>query len=260
METSTLIAGRVRSADGTTIAFERSGIGPALILVDPAGAYRGFGPMRSLAEHLAPRFTVVTYDRRGRGESGDTLPYAVEREVEDLAALIAEVGGSAFVYGFSSGALLALHAAAGGLQILKVALLEPPIGVDDDEADAEFTNELARLVADGRRRDAVERFLGSIMPPEVLAEMAPNLPAYEAIAHTFVYDCVLSDATTFDLVRSVPVPTLVIDSEGSTGNLTGWAAAVNEALPNGIHRSLEGEWHGVADEALAAALTEFFLD
>src|SRR5918996_3561530 len=121
----------VRSEDGTSIAYERIGTGPPLVIVDAALGFRGFGPMGELAGLLAGDFMVVTYDRRGRGESTDTPPYAVEREVEDLAALIAAAGGSAFVYGFSSGAVLGLHAAARGLPITKLALLEPPLGVDD---------------------------------------------------------------------------------------------------------------------------------
>jgi len=252
----------VRSADGTTIAFERSGAGQALILVDAAGGYREVGPLRSLAKLLAADFTVFTYDRRGRGGSSDTLPYAVEREVDDLAALVAAAGGSACVYAFSSGGLLAMHAAASGLAIPKLALLEPPIGADEDKsAEADFTRELADLVAAGGRGDAVEHFHTSIgVPVEMVAGMreAPFWPALEAIAHTLVYDSIVSEATSLALVRSVTAPTLVLDSEGSTGDLTGWAAAVVEALPNGSHRSLEGEWHGVADEVLAPVLTEFF--
>ena len=116
---------RVMSRDGTSIAFEQVGSGPSVILIDAAGGFRGFGPMGNLARALAPQFTALTYDRRGRGESTDTLPYAVEREVEDLDALIEAAGGSAFVHGFSSGAVLALHAAAAGLAIPKVAALEP---------------------------------------------------------------------------------------------------------------------------------------
>jgi pimeloyl-ACP methyl ester carboxylesterase len=117
----------IRSADGTEIAFDRSGSGPALVMVDPALGYSGFDNIRGLGALLAADFTVYTYDRRGRGESGDTAPYAVEREVDDLGAVIAAAGGSAFVYGFSSGGLLALHAAAGGLPIRKLAVLEPPV-------------------------------------------------------------------------------------------------------------------------------------
>jgi pimeloyl-ACP methyl ester carboxylesterase len=119
------MANKATSSDGTTIAFERSGEGPALIAVDAAGSYRDFRPLRPPVELLAEHFTVYLYDRRGRGASTDTLPYAVEREVDDLAALIAEAGGSAYVYAMSSGSLLALHAAASGLAIPKLALFEP---------------------------------------------------------------------------------------------------------------------------------------
>lgn len=262
MTTADSTVGYVRSADGTTIAFERSGAGPALILVDAAGAYRAFGPARPLAELLAAEFTVFTYDRRGRGDSTDTLPYAIEREVEDLAALITEAGGSACVYGLSSGALLALQAAASGLPIPKLALFEPPIGTDDDSGGSDFRAELAELVSSGRRGDAVEFFQESIgVPPEMIEQMSPaRRSAMEAIAHTLIYDFMISDETPLELVKSVTAPTLVIDSEGSTGELTGWAAAVVEALPRGTHRSLVGEWHGVPDADLAPVLTEFFLN
>jgi pimeloyl-ACP methyl ester carboxylesterase len=129
--TTQATARAVRSADGTSIAFSRIGTGPELILVDAAAGFRGFGPMGALAAALAPEFTVFTYDRRGRGESADTPPYAVEREVEDLHALIEAAGGSACVYGFSSGAVLALRAAADGLAIEKLALMEPPLELDE---------------------------------------------------------------------------------------------------------------------------------
>lgn len=252
----------VRSADGTTIAFDRSGAGPALILVDAAGHYRDLSSFERLTELLAADFTVVTYDRRGRGGSTDTPPYAVGREVDDLAALIAEAGGSAFVYAVSSGALLALHAAASGLAIRKLALFEPPIGTDEDQsAQSDFTNELAELVAAGRGGDAMEYFHTAIgVPAEMVADMrqAAYWPALEAIAHTLVYDCIISDEMSFELVASVTAPTLIIDSEASTGDLTGWAAAVVDALPNGTHRSMAGQWHGVPDDDLAPVLTEFF--
>jgi pimeloyl-ACP methyl ester carboxylesterase len=254
------VESRVTSRDGTSIAFERVGAGPALILVDAAGNYRDFRPLRAPVERLAADFTVYVYDRRGRGASADTPPYAVEREVEDLAALIGVAGGSAFVYAMSSGCLLALHAAAGGLAIPRLALFEPPI--ESREAaggQSAFTSELAELVAAGRRRDAVEFFQRGIgVPDEILAQMTPPVwAALEAIAPTLVYDSVVSDAMSLALVRSVTVPTLVIASQGSSGDLTGMAATVAEALPNGTHRSLPGDWHGVPDETLAPVLTEF---
>jgi pimeloyl-ACP methyl ester carboxylesterase len=157
---------KVRSVDGTEIAFERHGTGTALILVDAAGHYRAFSSFGGLIGLLAGDFTVYHYDRRGRGESTDRAPYAVEREVDDLAALIKEAGGSAFLYGFSSGALLAAHAAASGLAIPKLALLEPPMASEQDRAaQSAFTAELRQLVAAGRREAAVEHFLSSIGVP-----------------------------------------------------------------------------------------------
>jgi pimeloyl-ACP methyl ester carboxylesterase len=248
----------VTSKDGTPIAYERAGAGPALVLVDPALGYRRFDNVRGLGERLTADFTVYSYERRGRGDSGDTLPYAVEREVEDLAAVIAEAGGRAGVYGFSSGALLALHAAAAGVPIEKLVLMEPPIGTDDDPADSAFTAEMTELVAAGRRREAVERFLAGIgLPAEMLAEMAPMMPALDAVAHTIVYDCLISEATTTELLAKVSTPTLVIDSQGSSDDLTGWAASVAAALPDARHRSLPGGWHGVPVEVLAPVVAEF---
>src|SRR5437016_1477690 len=140
----------VRSEDGTTIAFDRSGAGPALILVGGALQQRAIDPRTAhLAELLAPHFTVFHYDRRGRGDSGDTQPYAVEREVDDLAALIKEAGGSAFVFGMSSGAALALEAARRGLAISKLALYEPPFIVDDSRPPVpeDYVSQLDALVA-----------------------------------------------------------------------------------------------------------------
>jgi pimeloyl-ACP methyl ester carboxylesterase len=255
------VVNRVTSSDGTSIAFERAGAGPALIVVDAAGNYRDFRPLRAPVERLAAELTVYVYDRRGRGASTDTLPYAVQREIDDLAALIAEAGGSANVVAMSSGCLLALHAAAGGLAIPRLALFEPPIEPNEaPTGESDFTTELAELVAAGRRRDAVEFFHRGIgVPEEVMAQMTPPVwAALEAVAHTLVYDCKLSDAMSLRLVRSVTVPTLVVDSQGSSGELTGMAATVVEALPNGTHRSLAGGWHGVPDQTLAPVLTEFF--
>ena len=247
---------KVTSSDGTAIAYERAGAGPALVLVDPALGYRRFDSVRGLGERLTADFTVYSYERRGRGDSGDTPPYAVEREVEDLAAVIAEAGGSASVYGFSSGALLALQAAASGVAIEKLVLMEPPIGTDDDPADAAFTAEITDLVAAGRRREAVERFLED-MPPEVLAGLGGVMPALEAVAPTLVYDCLISNATTTELLAKVPTPTLVLDSQGSSDDLTGWAARVAAALPDARHLSLPGAWHGVPVEVLAPVVRDF---
>jgi pimeloyl-ACP methyl ester carboxylesterase len=252
----------VTSTDGTVIAYERTGQGPALILIDAAGHYREFTSFAGLIHLLAPRFTVYHYDRRGRGRSTDTLPYAVEREIDDLAALINEAGGSASLYAFSSGGLLALHAAATGLPISRMALLEPPIERDEDRsAQRAFTTELANLVAAGRPEDAVEFYLTSIgVPDDIVEDMrgSASWSAMASVAPTLVYDSLISEATSFDLLTSVTLPTLVLDSEGSSDDLIGMAATVAGALPNGSHRSLAGEWHGVSDEVLAPVLIDFF--
>jgi pimeloyl-ACP methyl ester carboxylesterase len=253
----------VTSRDGTVIAFDRTGEGPPVVLVEAAGHYRGFSSFGGLASYLAPELTVYTYDRRGRGESTDTAPYSPDREVEDLAALIAEAGGTAQVYGYSSGALLALRAAAHHLPISRLAVLEPPLQdeAEDGVPGSDLTRELAELVADGRNGDAAQHFHRSIgVPSELLADMrsTPQWAAIEAVAPTLVYDCVISDSTTPTLIRSVHVPTLVLDSQGSGGDLAGWAAAVAAELPRGSHRSLPGGWHGVPDEVLGPVLLEFF--
>jgi pimeloyl-ACP methyl ester carboxylesterase len=250
---------RIASADGTDIAYELLGSGPPLILVEAAGHFRAFSSFDGLAPLLAGSFTVVRYDRRGRGDSGDTRPYAPAREVEDLAALIGVVG-AASVYGFSSGALLAMHAAAAGLAIERLALLEPPLPEEGAARPSELTTALTALAAEGRRADIVERFHEAIgVPAEIIEEMRTS-PAWAhllAAAPTLVYDCVLADATTPDVLRAVTVPALVLDSAGSSDDLTGWAASVARQLPRASHRSLPGEWHGVADDVLAPALIDF---
>jgi pimeloyl-ACP methyl ester carboxylesterase len=251
---------KVISRDGTSIAYERVGSGPALVAVDAAGNYSGFRALPAPVDLLAADFTVYVYDRRGRGASTDTAPYAVEREVEDLAALIDAAGGSAYLYGSSSGGLLALHAAARGLAVPRMALFEPPIEPAETAAgESAFTAELAALVEAGRRHDAVEAFHRGIgVPDEIIAGMPTAVwAALEAVAHTLVYDCRLSDAVSLSLIRSVSVPTLVIDSHGSSGDLARMAAAVVDALPRGSHRSLKGEWHGVPHETLAPVLTGY---
>jgi pimeloyl-ACP methyl ester carboxylesterase len=257
----------VRSLDGTVIATQRTGPpdGPVVVMVDPALGSSGFRQSAGLADLLAQEFTVVTYDRRGRGASTDTRPYAVAREVEDLAAVIEAAGGPAHVYALSSGGLLALQAAAAGVSMAKLAVFEPPLQIDEEghqpaEPDA-LTAELAELIAQGRNGDAVERFHVAIgVPPEMVGGLrdSPMWPAFEAAAPTLVYDCTLGDKTDLGVIARVPVPTLVLDSEGSTENLTGWAAAIVGALPRGSHRSLAGEWHSVPDADLAAAVGEFF--
>jgi pimeloyl-ACP methyl ester carboxylesterase len=259
----------VTSSDGTTIAYDRSGEGPTLVLV--GGALSDRSAVGSLTEALAPRFTVIAYDRRGRGDSGDTAPYAVEREIEDLEALVAEAGGSAFVFGHSSGAALALEATARGLPVTKLALYEPPFIVDDghEPLPDDYVERLTELAASGRRGDAVEYFLtsGPGVPPEVVAGMRsePFWPGMEKIAHTLAYDgAVMGDTMSGrplpgDRWASVTVPTLVMDGDQSPAWARNSVASLARILPNAERRSLEGQDHGAAPEVLAPVLVEFLL-
>ncbi|MBW9209862.1 alpha/beta fold hydrolase [Mumia sp. zg.B21] len=249
------------SADGTVIAYDRRGAGPPLVLVEPAAHFRGFSAFDGLAERLASDFRVYQYDRRGRGLSADTPPYAVSREVEDLAAVVAAAGAPAFAYGFSSGALVALHAAAAGVGLRALALLEPPLQAEPAEGDSAFTVTLESLLAAGRHDEATAYFHRSIGVPDEITDGMRDTPAWEAmvsVAPTLAYDARLSDESSHRLLERVDVPALVLDSSGSTDDLTGWASAASRALPYGSHRSLPGGWHGVDQEALALALSDFF--
>ncbi len=266
---------KTRSKDGTTIAFDRSGQGPALILVAPASATRM--ALAGLAAALAPDFTVFAYDRRGRGDSTDTQPYAAEREVEDLDAVTDEAGGSAFVFGHSSGAVLALEAARllPG-KIRKLALYEAPFIIDDSRLSTppDFLQRLNGLIAAGRREEAVELWNRNIgLPDEMIAGMrqSPWWPGLLAVAHTLPYDMTIMGDTQsgspLPLRRwtAVKVPTLVMDgtlflgSEERHAWMRHSADEIARILPNAQRRTLEGQDHGPADDVLVGALKEFFL-
>jgi pimeloyl-ACP methyl ester carboxylesterase len=259
----------VTSADGTPIAFERWGDGQPVIVV--GGMLCDWAKTRPLAERLASHFTVINYDRRGRGNSGDTAPYAVEREVEDLGALIAEAGGRASVYGHSSGAGLVLHAAAHGLPIAKVVLHEPPYVPDVEEerrTSREFAENLKPILAQDRRGDAVELILTTIgMPPEVVGQMRnePSWAGLEAMAPTIAYDsAVMGDGRggtiPTDLVGAVTIPALVLCGGASPAWMIEIGSQIADAMPNGRHRVLEGQEHVAPPEVLVPVLTEFFVD
>jgi len=260
-ETQTLRT--ARSSDGTVIAFERGGDGPPVILIGGAlsSGVRDFPPFLELARLLEPRFTVYRFDRRGRADSGDTPPYAVEREVEDLQALIAEAGGAAAVYGFSSGAVLAVEAAARGAAITKLVLLEPPLPSGGDAAEVELA-QTADLIDTGRRGDAVESFLAGVgLPAEAVEGMrhSPEWPGLEAMAHTLLYDGAITedDRLWNERAGRVFAPTLVLFSEGTSAYLGDSARRAAGSIPNAISRTLPGEFHDVDPETLAAELGTF---
>jgi len=253
------------SRDGTPIAFERLGDREALILV--GGALQGRATYHPLAEELSRHLTVVNYDRRGRGDSGDTAPYAVEREIEDLRALIAAAGGTASVYGHSSGAGLVLHAAARGLPLDKIVLHEPPFGSGSEEerrAEQEEAEQISALLAQNRRVDAVTLYFASMgLPTEVVQHLAHD-PAMLANAPTIRYDPyeVMSEhsrggVTPAEQASRVTLPALVLAGGASPEWMIDASRQIADALPNGRLRVLEGHDHVVPPDVLAPVLAEF---
>lgn len=261
-------SGYVVSKDGTRIAYDRLGNGPPVILVVGALCSRTFGPSVKLAPRLARRFTVFNYDRRGRGESGEDSPYQVAREIEDIQALIELAGGSACIFGHSSGAVLALRAAAHGLAIDKLALYEAPLIVDHSRAstDRDWV-QIERSVAAERRDDAVKSFLKSIGMPGFAISLMKWTPIWRkitALAHTLPYD----GEIVRDLQRGEPlpagawtnvtIPTLVLHGGRSPGWMKNGTLALAKALPNAKFRVLEGQTHDVSPKVLMPVLSDFF--
>lgn len=258
--------GEVTSKDGVKIAFEKTGSGPALILVGGALSDRNGG--KPLAAKLAGHFTVYVVDRRGRGQSTDAKTYAVEREIEDLAALIADAGGSAYLYGVSSGAALALQSAAtlGPAKVPRLALYEPPYGVGDAKQKQDFAEQKRRigeLLKTGQPGDAAAYFMSAIgTPPEVLEKLkaSPQWPAMAKNDFTLAYDyVVLGDGTVPESVaKAVAVPTLVLDGEKTMEFMHATADRVAELIPGAERKTLKGQTHQAAPEVAAPVLIEFF--
>jgi pimeloyl-ACP methyl ester carboxylesterase len=259
----------VRSKDGTSIAFERTGSGPPLILVDGALCWREAGPARKLAAELADRFSVIAYDRRGRGESGDTAPYAVEREIEDLEALIDEAGGRAHVCGISSGGVLAMEAVRAGAAIDRLAVYEPPFIVDDSRppTPSTYVPDLHERLAAGRRGEAVKLFMRLVGMPPALVALTPLFPAWrklKGVAHTLPYDAACMGDTQsgkpLDAEHwgAVGVPTLVLLGGKSPDWMATGMASLAEVLPNARREVLEGQTHMVKPKVVAPAIGRFF--
>lgn len=260
----------VTSKDGTTIAFDQSGTGPALILVGGMFEQRAIDSetaQLAALPLLAKHFTVLHYDRRGRGDSTDTQPFALAREIEDIDALIDAAGGSTFLFGISSGAALAFEAAlALGGKVKKLAMYEAPYNDDDDARRAwkEFRRQLKTALAEGRRGDAVGLFMLLLgVPADHLDEMHqyPMWPMWEAIAPTMAYDAAAlgeDAAVPTERAASLAVPALIMDGGASYPFMHVTAMALVHAMPHAQHRTLEGQTHEVAAAAIAPVLVEFF--
>jgi pimeloyl-ACP methyl ester carboxylesterase len=262
----------VTSQDGTKIAFDKVGSGPAVILVNGAMAYRVFDPsMAHLAELLGQHFTVYNYDRRGRGASSDTEPFAKEREMEDLQALVEDAGGQAMVFGISSGAVVSLDAAAATPGMTKVGVYEPALIVDDSRqpVPADYAEHLMTLAAQGKRDEAVAYFLTQAVgiPTEYIGGMKQDQATWSGmtgVAHTLAYDA----AFVGNVMQGKPLPTdrwvkvtlpvLVADGGASDAWVHHAADALAKVLPHASRQRLEGQTHMVDPKVLAPVIIEFF--
>jgi pimeloyl-ACP methyl ester carboxylesterase len=252
----------VRSSDGTAIAYDRQGSGPTVILV--TGGLDDGSETAPLATELAGHFTAYNYNRRGRGESDDAPPSTVEREIEDIEALIAEAGGAAHLYGVSSGGALALEAAAAGLPIDKVAVYEVPYSVGEDAARRwrEYVERLGPTLADGRHGDALELFMrlaGSSDEQIAGAKSSPFWVGGEALAPTLAYEAVvLGDGQPpVDRLARITQPTLVATGGGDEF-FEQAANAIAASIPRADRRVVEGQGHVVDPKAFAPVLERFF--
>jgi pimeloyl-ACP methyl ester carboxylesterase len=255
----------VTSADGTLIAYEQQGSGPALIVVDGAMSTRG--GKAALRALLAPQLTVFGYDRRGRGDSGDTLPYAVDREIDDIQALIEVAGGTAALYGHSSGAALALDAALQlGDSVTRIAMYEPPYNDDPAARQAwrRYLEQLTEALAAGRHGDAVALFMAYVGTPAEQIDSTrqqPFWPAMAALGPTLAYDhtAILGTDAAVPAERAarLSVPALVLYGTASFPFMAETALNLQLAMPHGELRALQGQDHNVSPAILAPLLLEF---
>ena len=256
----------VISKDGTRIAVSKLGHGRPLVLIDGAFCYRGNGPSPTLAPLLADHFTVYAYDRRGRGDSGDTPPYAIDHEVEDFQAVLEAAGGSASVFAMSSGAGLALRAAVQGLRITKLALYEPPyVDRGDPELRLAQAAEVRQMAASGDRSGAVTYFMTKVFgaPGPAVFAMRVLMPRVwkknASVAHTLAYDlAILADRAVLADAARLNVRTLIIGGEKSPQELRDALSTVRRAVPNSEITLLPGQSHNVSMKVLAPVLVPFF--
>jgi pimeloyl-ACP methyl ester carboxylesterase len=255
------------SADGTKIAYDRQGHGPAVILIDGAMCTRNAGAKPELARLLAEHLTVYSYDRRGRGDSGDTSPYAVGREIEDIEALIDDAGGTAALFGHSSGAALALETAlALGRKVVSLALYDAPFNDDPGARQAwqDYLQALDAALADGRHGDAVAAFMSYVgMPGDQINAMrqAPFWPGLEAVAPTLAYDhtALLGDGSVpAGRAAQVSMPTLVLHGDAGFPFMAVTARTLARVIPGAEDRALAGQTHDIDAAVLAPVLTEFY--
>lgn len=255
-EETLITTGTAVSADGTVISWSRQGSGPALVMVHCVATSRAGTPQPTLPSALAEHLTVLTYDRRGTGRSGNTGPYAVEREFEDLAAVIALAEGPVDVYGFSSGATLSLLAAEAGVPIRRLALLEPPLN-PEPEAGFAVRDEAHRRI-DADLADARHWFDTEVVgvPEEFLVGFQPSAEDLEN-TRTIVHELTFLPGTPPQRFSGVQTTTLLMASDHTAAELLEWAAQLEDSMPRAVRRALPGAWHGVDDATLARTIHEY---
>lgn len=255
------------SADGTAIAFDQLGAGPPVVVV--GGAICDRARTRPLAERMSQQFTVFNYDRRGRGDSADTGPYAVDREIADLAAVIEQAGGTAAVYGYSAGAALLLRASAAGLPISKAVLHDPPFTPDTDDAKSvsqAYAKSLTSLLQADRNGDALALFMGLVGTPPAVVQQMQTQPWWSTaakLAPTLAYDSAVMDhrsgsSIPVDILSAATIPTIVICGGGNAGWMLGTNQQLAEALPTGSYRELIGQNHEADPDIVVQVVEEFF--
>ena len=255
----------VISTDGTKIAYETIGKGPTVILI--LGALNSRKSGSKLAKLLASNFTVVSYDRRGKGDSTDTTPYSPQREIEDLEALIEAVGGSVYLYGHSSGAAIAIQAASKMPEkVMKLAIYEAPYSLGNEACKAarEYDAQLKELLKAGRSGDAVALFIKAVGVSEKQIQAMKRMPIWkglEAMAPTLSYESeVMGEGHTLplSLLKFIKTPTLVMHGGAGAPSMAEVAQAISENIQNAQLCTLTGQTHGVKPKVLAPVLTEFF--
>jgi pimeloyl-ACP methyl ester carboxylesterase len=253
-----------KSRDGTTLAYDVYGSGPALIYVTGASCFRSFRPVLQDAKAFAQEFTVYNYDRRGRGDSGDTPPYSIEREVEDIDAMIDAAGGKANLYGHSSGAVLALEAALRMPgKVHKVVMYDPSYVHDEAEKAtySQLSQKVQRLLDSGKNREAMRTFLKGIGMPSIFVWLLPLFPGWKtmvALAPTLTYDIALTkDLPPVDRATQITVPTQIVVGEKSPAGLHDVANQLTKAVPGAKFEQLPGQNHMVSAKALLPVLSRF---
>ena len=250
-------SGTATSADGTELAWQGTGTGPGLIMLDPVLVDRASSPINALAAQLNEDFTIYRFDRRGKGESTDEGAFTPKREIDDLAAVIddAGLGPEPSVFGFSSGGSLALYAASQGLAMSSLVVVEPPL---DLPSTAGIIAEIEALIAEGKKTEAVVRlYRYQGMPEDIIEQMTPFAEGISQNAYTMVYDLSIIEALNVESLSKIDVRTLAVASTSSPQMLRDFGNKLARYAQGTTSVELDGDWHGVSDELLAKAITEF---